>query len=179
MQSEAAEKLAECYRELRQGDYQAIGRNSYRITVRQLESMVRLSEAIARAHCSEEITVANVIEAHSLLQKSIIRVEEEDVNIDDTMDDQMDDVMTSAEALRGMSLNETDESIRDHQPMVESVLSQTQVPSGAFLTPSGKVSIPYEKFEEIKQMLAFRLHQIQEGSDEGNEKKSVFIQSMN
>ncbi|EIE90035.1 hypothetical protein RO3G_14746 [Rhizopus delemar RA 99-880] len=166
LQSEAAEKLAECYRELRQGDYQAIGRNSYRITVRQLESMVRLSEAIARAHCSEEITVANVIEAHSLLQKSIIRVEEEDVNIDDTMDDQMDDVMTSAEALRGMSLNETDESIRDHQPMVESVLSQTQVPSGAFLTPSGKVSIPYEKFEEIKQMLAFRLHQIQEGSDE-------------
>jgi len=51
----AASKLADCYRELRQGDSQGIGRNSYRITVRQLESMIRLSEAIARVNCREEV----------------------------------------------------------------------------------------------------------------------------
>lgn len=51
----AASKLADCYRDLRQGDSQGVGRNSYRITVRQLESMVRLSEAIARVNCREEV----------------------------------------------------------------------------------------------------------------------------
>lgn len=51
----AAFKLADCYRDLRQGDSQGIGRNSYRITVRQLESMIRLSEAIARVNCREEV----------------------------------------------------------------------------------------------------------------------------
>lgn len=51
----AAAKLADCYRELRQGDSQGLGRSSYRITVRQLESMIRLSEAIARVNCREEV----------------------------------------------------------------------------------------------------------------------------
>lgn len=53
----AAAKLADCYRDLRQGDTQGVGRNSYRITVRQLESMVRLSEAIARVNCREEVNI--------------------------------------------------------------------------------------------------------------------------
>jgi len=52
---EAADVLVEKYRMLRQDDASGTGRNSYRITVRQLESMVRLSEAIARANCTSEV----------------------------------------------------------------------------------------------------------------------------
>lgn len=55
MTAEAAEVLVDKYRLLRQDDATGFGRNSYRITVRQLESLVRLSEAIARANCTTEV----------------------------------------------------------------------------------------------------------------------------
>lgn len=60
---EAANVLVEKYRILRQDDATGAGRNSYRITVRQLESMIRLSEAIARANCTSEVRV--VLAKHS------------------------------------------------------------------------------------------------------------------
>ncbi|KAI9052838.1 hypothetical protein LZ554_003111 [Drepanopeziza brunnea f. sp. 'monogermtubi'] len=81
---EAREILVQKYKELRSDDAQGgIGRNSYRITVRQLESMIRLSEAIAKANCVEEITPSMVIEAFNLLRQSIISVEKDDVDVDE------------------------------------------------------------------------------------------------
>ncbi|GJE84311.1 DNA replication licensing factor Mcm6 [Phanerochaete sordida] len=84
---DAADVLVEKYRMLRQDDASGAGRNSYRITVRQLESMIRLSEAIARANCTSEITPAFVREAYSLLRQSIIHVEEDDVDFDQEEED--------------------------------------------------------------------------------------------
>ncbi|KAI0751036.1 mis5 protein [Daedaleopsis nitida] len=80
---EAADVLVEKYRILRQDDASGAGRNSYRITVRQLESMIRLSEAIARANCTAEITPAFVREAYTLLRQSIIHVEQDDIDFDE------------------------------------------------------------------------------------------------
>ncbi|KAI0995765.1 DNA replication licensing factor [Podosphaera aphanis] len=81
---EALEVLVTKYKEIRSDDAQGgIGRNSYRITVRQLESMIRLSEAIAKANCVEEITSNMVIEAFNLLRQSIISVEKDDVEVDE------------------------------------------------------------------------------------------------
>lgn len=51
----ASEVLIDKYRILRQDDSSGVGKNSYRITVRQLESMIRLSEAIARANCTNTV----------------------------------------------------------------------------------------------------------------------------
>ncbi|TVY25480.1 DNA replication licensing factor [Lachnellula hyalina] len=85
---EAKEVLVAKYKELRSDDAQGgIGRNSYRITVRQLESMIRLSEAIAKANCVEEITPTMVIEAFNLLRQSIISVEKDDVEVDEDEDE--------------------------------------------------------------------------------------------
>jgi DNA replication licensing factor MCM6 len=79
---EARKVLVEKYKELRLDDANGgVGRNSYRITVRQLESMIRLSEAIAKANCMDEITPAFVVEAYGLLRQSIISVEHDDVEI--------------------------------------------------------------------------------------------------
>ncbi|KAF9528016.1 MCM2/3/5 family-domain-containing protein [Crepidotus variabilis] len=83
MTPEAADILVEKYRTLRQDDATGAGRNSYRITVRQLESMIRLSEAIARANCTSEITPAFVREAYNLLRQSIIHVEHDAIDFDE------------------------------------------------------------------------------------------------
>ena len=82
MTKQARDFLVTRYKELRDDDAQGLGRSSYRITVRQLESMIRLSEAIARANCTEEITPDFVAEAYDLLKQSIIRVEMDDIEME-------------------------------------------------------------------------------------------------
>ena len=86
--------LVKCYRQLRQND--CVGRNktAYRVTVRQLESLVRLSEAHARVRMSDTVEPDDVKEAFRLLKKSIISVESEAVVLDDLDDD--DDVFAAA-----------------------------------------------------------------------------------
>ena len=55
--SASAEYMVEEYKKLRQRDSSGVARSSWRITVRQLESLIRLSEAMARIHCSDEVCV--------------------------------------------------------------------------------------------------------------------------
>ena len=43
------------YKKLRQRDANAMSKASWRITVRQLESLIRLSEAMAKMVCEDEV----------------------------------------------------------------------------------------------------------------------------
>ncbi len=67
------------YRELRR-----VGRHSYSVTVHQLENLIQLSKAFAKA--DDDITPAFVIEAYHLLRQSIISVEKDDVKVEDDDD---------------------------------------------------------------------------------------------
>lgn len=78
---EASERLREEYKTLRQGDV-TFQKSAYRITVRQLESLIRLSEALARVHLDSLIHPVYVQEASRLLKKSIISVEMPDVELE-------------------------------------------------------------------------------------------------
>jgi DNA replication licensing factor MCM6 len=78
---EAAEKLREEYKILRQNDISS-QKTSYRITVRQLESLIRLSEALAKIHLSDKIFPVFVKEASRLLKTSIIKVDMQDIDLD-------------------------------------------------------------------------------------------------
>ncbi|KAL8183249.1 UNVERIFIED_CONTAM: MCM DNA helicase complex subunit mcm6 [Gekko kuhli] len=79
---ESEDFIVEHYKRLRQRDGSGVTKSSWRITVRQLESMIRLSEAMARMHCCDEVHPKHVKEAFRLLNKSIIRVETPDINLD-------------------------------------------------------------------------------------------------
>uniref|UniRef100_A0A0X3PHC8 DNA replication licensing factor MCM6 n=2 Tax=Schistocephalus solidus TaxID=70667 RepID=A0A0X3PHC8_SCHSO len=80
---DAMQCMVEEYKKLRQRDASSGSKSAWRITVRQLESLVRLSEATARLHCADTVTVAYVREAFALLNKSIIRVEQPDINLEE------------------------------------------------------------------------------------------------
>ncbi|KAF8764154.1 Zygotic DNA replication licensing factor like protein [Argiope bruennichi] len=82
--------LVEHYQNLRLRDAGGVTKSSWRITVRQLESLVRLSEAMAKMYCSEEVLPKHVKEAFRLLNKSIIRVEQPDINL---MEEEEEDAM--------------------------------------------------------------------------------------
>lgn len=77
---EASEVLVQSYTSLRQADSTGAG-SAYRMTVRQLESMIRLSEALARLHCDSEVKPVYVQEAARLLKASIIRVEADNIDL--------------------------------------------------------------------------------------------------
>lgn len=73
------------------------------------------------------------------------------MDIDNVMDeDEQDEVMRSTEALGGMSLNDGDQTAGD-----------------SATAPSGKISIEYAKFEQIRLMLAHKLRLVQQSSEEG------------
>lgn len=80
---EAKRMMVACYRSLRENDVVSNGQTNiaYRITVRQLESMIRLSEALARLDLSEVVLISHVQEAYRLLSKSIIHVDMQNVEL--------------------------------------------------------------------------------------------------
>lgn len=84
--AESLELLAAHYCRLRERDVSGATKSSYRITVRQLESMIRLSEALARLHLSEVVLPRYVNEAARLIRQSVVRVRSEDVDLDDIDD---------------------------------------------------------------------------------------------
>lgn len=54
--SDSEEFIVEQYKRLRQRDSSGgVSKSAWRITVRQLESMIRLSEGMARMHCCDEV----------------------------------------------------------------------------------------------------------------------------
>lgn len=61
LSSEARKLLVDSYVALRRGDTTPGSRVAYRMTVRQLEALIRLSEAIARSHLETQVFI---LESH-------------------------------------------------------------------------------------------------------------------
>ncbi|XP_042461504.1 DNA replication licensing factor MCM6-like [Zingiber officinale] len=83
LSSEARKVLVQSYVALRRGDSTPGTRVAYRMTVRQLEALIRLSEAIARSHLEKVVLPAHVRMAVKLLKTSIISVESSEIDLSD------------------------------------------------------------------------------------------------
>jgi DNA replication licensing factor MCM6 len=134
---DSAQVLRDEYVKLRANDISS-QKSSYRITVRQLESLIRLSEALAKVHLSDVILPLFVKEAARLLQTSIIKVSMSDVEID-----------FGEEYLREKERREGENNISDNGMMNNNDMIMEK--------REKKVKIPGEEFEKIKTGLVYIL----------------------
>ncbi|OXH40157.1 minichromosome maintenance protein 6 [Cryptococcus neoformans] len=183
----ASAVLVEKYRSLRQ-DEGGPGKSSFRITVRQLESMIRLSEAIARANCQHEITPAIVREAYSLLRQSIIHVEQDDISFDDEDEDNRpngpnghggpsgDDEMDEDPQLSSADLAALDEAESSYRrtSSAQQQEQQARETSVATTQPSKrKMRITYNQYMEIMNLCVLYLSEVERDSGTGVDREEL------
>lgn len=145
---EAAEALVTSYKRLRMNDSNNAATSSWRITVRQLESLVRLSEALARLHCAAQVSVEHVNQATKLLSKSIIRVEQPDIALDDDFD---------AEPV--MEVDEDKENETDGMETDDTAEKRAKV-------DQSKLKITFEKYKHLADMLVLHMRSDEEAVSE-------------
>jgi len=197
----ASKQLVILYGKLRSEDAQGYGRSSYRVTVRQLESMVRLSEAIARANCTEEvssdlslnnsepnlthffsqITVDFVNEAYNLLSQSIIHVEKDDVDIDESSDEEDNNDDDDANDNDGGNPPESSQGGPPTSPTRANGANGAAPPSRdgtpRQATPAPpkkpKVSITYDKYMLMMQRIVYMIAEHEKGEGAGMPRSEV------
>ncbi|KAI5303666.1 hypothetical protein KEM56_007315, partial [Ascosphaera pollenicola] len=161
---EAKELLVEKYKELRMNDAQGgIGRSSYRITVRQLESLIRLSEAVAKANCVEEVVPAFVKEAYDLLRQSIVTVEKDDVEVDDDAAAANDSEQQQHQSAQD---NDGDEAMDEDDADREATVPQTT---------QKKTKITYDKYMRILNIFVRRVNEDEQSAGEGVEEEDLVL----
>jgi len=79
MTSEARSLLSRCYRKLRED--RSHSRGGWGVTVRQLECLIRLAEAVARLHLDDQVTKEHVQQAWELKVSTQKRAEREDIDL--------------------------------------------------------------------------------------------------
>ena len=157
---ESQRVLVDCYRRLRLQDSFGKARSSYRITVRQLESMIRLSEALARLHCDLEIKPSYVREAFRLLKTSIIQVKTSDVVIEEEDGGPAGPQREDTDESSQMNIGEYDENAE--KPQVEDE-PQREEPS------SKKTRISFEEYQTIATAIASHLRSLENQTEGGTE----------
>ncbi|KAK3796633.1 hypothetical protein RRG08_008387 [Elysia crispata] len=168
--AESRDYMVEEYKRLRQRDGSGAGSSSWRITVRQLESMIRLSEAMARMHCQDEVHPRHVKEAFRLLNKSIIRVEQPDIHLED-------DVPVAQEEM------EVDENTAPAERAAVDASGDAPASQGGDKTtpdtpaPKAPIRLSYEDYKHMANLMVLHMRRQEEeaGEDETGLRKSDVI----
>ncbi|XP_057601746.1 DNA replication licensing factor MCM6 isoform X2 [Hippopotamus amphibius kiboko] len=161
---ESEDFIVEQYKRLRQRDGSGVTKSSWRITVRQLESMIRLSEAMARMHCCDEVQPKHVKEAFRLLNKSIIRVETPDVNLDQEEDAQME-------------VDEGPDGINGHadSPAPVNGINGHSEDVNQDSVPKASLRLGFSEYCRISNLIVLHLRKMEEEEDESALKRSELV----
>ncbi|GMR42274.1 hypothetical protein PMAYCL1PPCAC_12469, partial [Pristionchus mayeri] len=152
MSPECGDAFKSAYVKMRLNDSANAYSSSWRITVRQLESLIRLSEALARLHCSSHVTAAHIAQATKLLSKSVVRVEQSDIDLDDSFEN--DEIVEENK--------ENEEAMdTDRDPKVD----------------SAKLRVKYELYKKLSEMLIrhCRADEDKMGEDYNGVKQSALV----
>ncbi|XP_072297163.1 DNA replication licensing factor MCM6 isoform X1 [Eucyclogobius newberryi] len=174
--SESEEFIVEQYKRLRQRDTSGgVSKSAWRITVRQLESMIRLSESMARMHCCDEVQPKHVKEAFRLLNKSIIRVETPDINLE--QEEQMEEEEQHEEGTQ-TSVPDGVNGINGHDAVngvngVTGVNGHMNGHSESQLKPSLRLS--FAEYKRISNLLVLHLRKAEDVEEEEELKKSAVV----
>ncbi|KAF8104383.1 hypothetical protein N665_0172s0017 [Sinapis alba] len=147
---EARKLLVESYVALRRGDTTPGTRVAYRMTVRQLEALIRLSEAIARSHLETLVKPSHVLLAVRLLKTSVISVESGDIDLSEYQDANGDNMDNADDAENPVNGDE-DQQNGSAEP--------APADNGA---AAPKLVISEEEYDRITQALVIRLRQHEE-----------------
>ncbi|XP_031415647.1 MCM6 minichromosome maintenance deficient 6, like [Clupea harengus] len=170
--SEAKEFVVDQYKRLRQRDSSGgTAKSAWRITVRQLESMLRLSEAMARLYCSDEVYPKHVKEAFRLLNKSIIRVDSPDISFDQDQDNEdlndKKDLMHEEEAQQKITNGTNGHAMEMEQP------DQERPVAAAAAKPAIRMS--FSEYRRVSNLLVLHMQKLEQLDEESSLKKSELI----
>lgn len=178
--SESEEFIVEQYKRLRQRDGSGgVTKSAWRITVRQLESMIRLSESMARMHCCDEVQPKHVKEAFRLLNKSIIRVETPDINLE--QEDQMEEeeqqeegqIPNGVDGLNGVNGMNGHDGMNGHVNGVNGHVNGVNGHTESQVKPSLRLS--FAEYKRISNLLVLHLRKSEEVEEEEELKKSAVV----
>ncbi|KAF5193857.1 Dna replication licensing factor mcm6 [Thalictrum thalictroides] len=163
LSQEARKLLVDSYVALRRGDTAPGSRVAYRMTVRQLEALIRLSEAIARSHLELLVEPRHVRVAVRLLKTSIISVEASEIDLSDFQeagdgDDVRDDNGENTASDQGDA--QPQPSTSTEGPASENPESGAEPAS----KQSRKLVISDEYFQRVTQALVMNLRQHEEAA---------------
>ncbi|CAL8083199.1 unnamed protein product [Orchesella dallaii] len=175
---EAAIHLVQCYKSLRQRDAGCAARSAWKITVRQLESLVRLSEGMARLHCLDQVSKKHVEEAFKLLNKSIIRVEQPDINFDEEEETvegdgrvEEDDSEMMRDAPAAQSEDEDGNASEPERMDEESNVGDSQSVGGKTGSRKKTLKITFEEYKSVSNLLLMYMRR-EENRSESTGKES-------
>ena len=179
MTPEAQKEIVNAYVSLRTGDGQPGTQTAYRITVRQLEAIVRLSEALARLHCRAEVHPKHVREARRLLSESIIAVEPRAVQIDaDDMElenDTSDPILPEQVLASLRAKREAQE--REAQQQQVGAGDDGDVPAPSEPEPvreTRRTTVSYDRYNQVTQILLRHMRQCErDGQEDGIMQKDL------